>query len=294
MSLTELRDKPVFEHFGRAVHGQLERQAHKGIRVRRRAPDALHTSSDGWHVSFGTLGKGVFLHARWDRFSGHSNRQLWYGVYSEVAQSIRDVTAAARADGGGGPVVHCGKDQSVLTHYWRLTVPLPVSSMGTDVMELFPHLRFPFFYGVYSKSCTTTTKLRSHAAVAEAVDYFNYLRRIVLQYKGAATEGWKRHVCLEKSARNQALAQRRKEHDSFTCQVCRMNYQKTYGSLGARFAECHHRVALAERSRPALTRLDDLITVCADCHRMLHRMPGERADYLELQAVMRRQRARSR
>jgi hypothetical protein len=240
-------------------------------------------------VSFGTLGKGVFLHARWDRYSGYQHRQLWYGVYSTSLKSIRELATKVKAADGGKPIEHRAKHQSTNDHIWQLTTPLARSSMGVNVMELFPNARFPFFYGAYSKTCTTTTRLHSQEAVEETLDYFNYLRRIAAFHSGkGADEQRTRHIQIEQRIRNQVLPQRRKEQDGYLCKVCGMSYQKTYGALGFNFAECHHLIPLASRSSPGITRLDDLITVCANCHRMLHQMSGKRDDYLELKGLLRK------
>lgn len=56
------------------------------------------------------------------------------------------------------------------------------------------------------------------------------------------------------------------------CEVCDFDFVSFYGKqLGEGFAECHHRIPLAELVEESLTRLEDLAIVCANCHRMLHR-----------------------
>ena len=58
------------------------------------------------------------------------------------------------------------------------------------------------------------------------------------------------------------------------CEVpgCGFDFKKRYGSLGSRYAEVHHLKPLAARAKKgALTRLEDLAIVCANCHRMIHR-----------------------
>jgi 5-methylcytosine-specific restriction protein A len=55
------------------------------------------------------------------------------------------------------------------------------------------------------------------------------------------------------------------------CEVCGFDFAAVYGKLGEGFAECHHRLPLAEYDAEAPTLLEDLAIVCANCHRMLHR-----------------------
>lgn len=58
---------------------------------------------------------------------------------------------------------------------------------------------------------------------------------------------------------------------SLACEVCGFDFHARYGELGRGFAECHHTRPLALGER--LTRLADLVIVCANCHAMLHRGP---------------------
>src|SRR3954469_17806537 len=61
--------------------------------------------------------------------------------------------------------------------------------------------------------------------------------------------------------------------EDLACRVCGFDYERTYGVRGAGYIECHHAVPLHVTGRRT-TRLDDLILICANCHRMIHRGPG--------------------
>ncbi len=71
---------------------------------------------------------------------------------------------------------------------------------------------------------------------------------------------------------------KRKKEDVLTktgkleCEACGFDFKKTYGDLGEAFCEVHHRVPLSELQAETKTSLKDLAVVCANCHRMLHRM----------------------
>ncbi len=73
--------------------------------------------------------------------------------------------------------------------------------------------------------------------------------------------------------RSQRQARQARARDGYRCRVCGMDFGRTYGTLGVGFAEVHHTTALASAAAPTHTRVRDLVTVCANCHRMLHRMP---------------------
>ncbi len=78
----------------------------------------------------------------------------------------------------------------------------------------------------------------------------------------------RQHLARERSSR---LASEAKLRDGFTCQVCGFNFAERYGELGRGYAEAHHKVPLSSLKGTVRTRRDDLITVCANCHRVLHR-----------------------
>jgi predicted HNH restriction endonuclease len=88
------------------------------------------------------------------------------------------------------------------------------------------------------------------------------------------------------------LAGERKRHDNYECLVCGLRFEDAYGKLGEGFAEAHHRVPLHSLTGKVKTRMEDLATVCANCHRMLHKMQGKRNDVEKLGAIVRRHKKR--
>lgn len=75
--------------------------------------------------------------------------------------------------------------------------------------------------------------------------------------------------------RNQKLVAKRKAQrrtecgGALSCEACGFDFVVKYGDRGDGFAECHHKIPLAE-SGTTKTRLDDLAILCANCHRMIH------------------------
>ncbi|MGA5190644.1 HNH endonuclease [Streptomyces griseoincarnatus] len=59
------------------------------------------------------------------------------------------------------------------------------------------------------------------------------------------------------------------------CEVCAFDFARAYGDLGDGYIEVHHITPL-HVSGVRETKLDDLACLCANCHRMCHRIrPGE-------------------
>lgn len=62
-----------------------------------------------------------------------------------------------------------------------------------------------------------------------------------------------------------------KDKNKLECEVCKTDFHAIYGEHGKGFAECHHVNPLAFREDEQETKLEDLIILCANCHRMIHR-----------------------
>lgn len=60
-----------------------------------------------------------------------------------------------------------------------------------------------------------------------------------------------------------------------TCRICNFNFEDYYGSRGVGYIEVHHIIPLSVTKIERLTNPEiDLIVVCSNCHRMLHRIRG--------------------
>ena len=55
------------------------------------------------------------------------------------------------------------------------------------------------------------------------------------------------------------------------CEVCGFNFSARYGNHGSDFIEVHYLMPLYELPEHTKTKLDDLVLLCANCHRMVHR-----------------------
>ena len=58
--------------------------------------------------------------------------------------------------------------------------------------------------------------------------------------------------------------------------ACGFDFEKTYGKRGKHFIEVHHVVPLCSKEQEMTINPDtDLICVCSNCHRMIHRSKDE-------------------
>lgn len=56
-----------------------------------------------------------------------------------------------------------------------------------------------------------------------------------------------------------------------SCCVCGFNFFNAYGELGRGFIEAHHIKPVAQLEEDEVVRVQDLVPICSNCHRMLHR-----------------------
>ena len=94
---------------------------------------------------------------------------------------------------------------------------------------------------------------------------------------------WRVHRTYERSSRNRARAIL---HHGNSCLGCGFSFDAVYTHKHAKgFIEVHHRRPLSEGPK-AIDPAEDLIPLCANCHRMVHRRGDEWLDLEELRRLM--------
>ncbi|MED4016315.1 HNH endonuclease [Sutcliffiella cohnii] len=79
--------------------------------------------------------------------------------------------------------------------------------------------------------------------------------------------------------RNQKLIQDAKKifakrnNGRLYCQICHFDFFKTYGDRGEGFIEAHHTKPISTMIVEGITKIEDMIMLCSNCHRMIHRKP---------------------
>ncbi len=88
------------------------------------------------------------------------------------------------------------------------------------------------------------------------------------------------HIKSETAQRNAGIVKLAKElayqsgNGRILCECCDFDFIPTYGTHGAGFIECHHKIPIASGGR-RITEIGDLAMVCSNCHRMLHRKKND-------------------
>jgi hypothetical protein len=81
------------------------------------------------------------------------------------------------------------------------------------------------------------------------------------------------HIEKERSPKLISLAKERylNKNGVLECEICGFNFEKVYGAIGKGFIEGHHTKPLSDYKSVNKTKVEDIILVCSNCHRMIHR-----------------------
>src|SRR5262249_19343151 len=76
--------------------------------------------------------------------------------------------------------------------------------------------------------------------------------------------------------RSRAVVAKKKEHalqqtGHLACESCGFDFAATYGPTEDGYIECHHAAPLASVADRTVTKIQDLVLLCANCHRIVHR-----------------------
>jgi len=99
------------------------------------------------------------------------------------------------------------------------------------------------------------------------------------------TEGRKKVVISVQAERDPSLRNDAIKYHGCTCKVCLFNFKEKYGIWGENFIEVHHIRPLGTLTTGQITTnpKTDLVVVCSNCHKMIHRKKGITLTVEELQ-----------
>jgi 5-methylcytosine-specific restriction endonuclease McrA len=274
--------------------GLLQRRFGTRLKVRRKL-DPYETDTNGWGATVGYLGKGwPSLEIWYDRFSGSSDRRLYAGFLTEDSQKIDALCKLAK---NKLSPVRTISDKDIKKHpFSSLTNKLARNHLNMIVREDYDLTSRNHFLGIYdSRTASSNGHIMQFAdrAVGLFVDVARLLPGSKDEdgnhevYPRCENRKWvKAHTERERSG---FIASQCKERDGYRCRVCERSFIEMYGSaLGSFYAEAHHLIPLGKLPPKVKTKPEDLVTVCANCHRMLHRLEGKPGDLQKLKAIYRK------
>lgn len=73
------------------------------------------------------------------------------------------------------------------------------------------------------------------------------------------------------------------------CNACGFDFEKVYGEVGKGYIEVHHKKPLSSLDEAVVIDVkEDLITVCANCHRMIHRRRNKVLSIEDLKEILKK------
>ena len=168
--------------------------------------------------------------------------------------------------------VRCRKEDARLLADSERRFPVPIAKgwMGTQSLLFYPdkgveHEEFRIRLLDYIAACANSKPISS-GSYSPSVEPLG--EPLTVEGKQALVT----HVQRERDASliRQAKNAFKVKHDRLFCEACGFDFHKKYGSLGDDFIEAHHIRPLA-KGGPRNTSPHDLLMLCANCHRMVHR-----------------------
>jgi hypothetical protein len=259
------------------------------------------SETGGWYADLGYVrgDRNSGLQVWFDRWCTPNTRKLYACYKGTRIEQIRNVAAAGSRLFGASIRLDDRAWLDDKKHgYVHLIKPLSSSSYGKPIVELYEKNQSWSFYGFYFRQTPKTIRRPQSATVRRVARFLGDVAKAVISQMSSPGDG-KDYAVIEnrqkvvahlKRERSTLLAAKAKLQDSYTCQVCDLNFEEVYGRIGRGFAEAHHRLALSKLRPNVETKLSDLSTVCSNCHRMLHRMKGTTTDVATLRRAVRARR----
>lgn len=280
---------------------ELSRRLGRMIRLRTTLP-LKESHTNGWRVELGSLGQGEprleVWHCEWAGKKGH--RRIWYGLYATQAEKLRRRVAVLPEY--LRPVRRLNeKDMRLATGSrsdYILRKPLDPSEYDRPIYEEYEKSGEEYsYYGVY-ESALPENEESVRGIVARATSFFEH---VIKSQQPAARSHEKEHeddyAHIENRQlvqqhlareRSRTLAAQCNRRDNYRCQVCEITFREVYGDIGKAYAETHHIISLNRLADTVESSLNDLVTVCANCHRMLHKLDGGEEDLAKLRRMLHR------
>lgn len=101
------------------------------------------------------------------------------------------------------------------------------------------------------------------------------------------TEGAKKAFYTTRYERNPKLRENAIRIHGTTCMACGFNFFNMYGERGRNYIEVHHVKPLHEgNTEVKINPANDLVVLCSNCHRMIHRKKNETLSLKQLRKLL--------
>jgi 5-methylcytosine-specific restriction protein A len=204
---------------------------------------AIHYNCEDHKVTFTELARLLGENS----YQGVSSRNVW--MAKKISRFL-NINPPDTDDGSKGwwAFLHIASKKG---RYWQIELKPEVVS-AIDELHLFEKSTTDFPYPEEINNEGLDLEKLKEGAVK------------IIYVNAYAREGKARAKCITHFAR---------ENDGkILCNICKFDFEKTYGNHGKGFIHVHHRTPISEmESEYEINPITDLLPVCPNCHAMLHR-----------------------
>lgn len=236
--------------------------------------NSIHETTTGGIRTSIAQADQIKLELWYDEYAQSPAIRLWYGYYWENRQSFHDAFGHWRDYVQSEFVRGDGDATSTIPYHFKKK--LKASEFGRPFLE---HYRSSdeYFFG-----CFDTRSKISQALIGDIKTFFSQTltdqNTIEIGHLNPSSAKLLERLEVQRLSnalsfdRSSPVAKERKRLDGYKCHICGFNFALTYPGIGAKFAEAHHIKPLGRTKETKVTvTIAKLRTLCANCHRMVHR-----------------------
>lgn len=142
----------------------------------------------------------------------------------------------------------------------------PTKGNKLDREVLFDFLEDPLRMQAIAREITASILRGEPATLSD--DFLDQKEDTAMEGRLLVTRHFRRE--RDPRLRKKKIDESRKKGLPVACEVCYFDFGSTYGERGSDYIEVHHVLPL-HISGEVRTKLSDLVMLCANCHRMIHR-----------------------
>lgn len=126
---------------------------------------------------------------------------------------------------------------------------------------------------IYSEFISNELKNELNNILVKEIKTTNYN----IDEEESFNEGNKKLEIHKTRERNPKVISRAKElfkiknNNRLFCEICGFDFEEKYGEIGKDFIEAHHTIPISDMNENNKTKIEDIIMVCSNCHKMIHR-----------------------
>lgn len=111
----------------------------------------------------------------------------------------------------------------------------------------------------------------------------------IIEVPNGKTEGKKLVMFSTRYERSSENREAAIKYHGTKCMVCGFDFEETYGEIGRGYIEVHHVVPISNTEQETIINpCEDLVCLCANCHRMIHRKRNAILSVNELRKLLKR------